>query len=145
MTELENRAATMPCPECGGDGCYIGETGPVNCQSCGTTLKIGTGLRWPLLSRECRGIQESWPNGVINHFYCFEHDGYCHGSGRVPDVTLEKVLPLLNDVGGKHVIHLWLGIGGLWFVRLTTSDTHHSGDNPLEAALAALLASVEAS
>ena len=53
----------------------------------------GTGLRWPTLSRECPGTSyPPYPNDVHHH----QGTCLCGGpGGRIPDVTLEKVLELI--------------------------------------------------
>ena len=58
---------------------------------------VGTRRRWPTLSREC-------PGWFKQHDKCDGFDGtinedYCNGSGRILEVTLEKVLDCLESEG----------------------------------------------
>ncbi len=147
-TELERRAAEMPCPgqDCE-QGVILGYRLILD-QPC--PLCQGTGRFWPL-SRECPGdgpFRDS--DGHLMHKGCL----LCHGSGRVPDCTLEKVLPLIYSLE-KASSAEWLGYPvetytGLWAAQHKWYDkgdpktmTYYE-QTPLEAALAALLASVEA-
>ena len=127
MSELETQAAEAveAVDTCLADPCVV-----PNCP--------GYYLRWPGLSRECPKCHRAGSH---------QGDCYaCHGSGRVPGVTLEKVLALLiaadgvvsfQGVGTK-VIESYCAWTG--YPEEPPDKVHH-GDTPLEAALAALLSS----
>ncbi len=78
----------------------------------------GSGLRWPSLSRECLC---DW------QLLC------CHGSSRVPDVSLEKVLDAAWAEGPKKLVHAIVAVNAQY-------QGYNPHNNPLEAACAALLA-----
>ncbi len=161
MSELEHRAAEMPCPdpECkkgkvpyfmeGAGWGTIAHDEANGCQ--------GTGRLWPGLSRECPCIYGDYDRHEC--WWCYrsgQHelgkgtgwkDGpptctWCHGSGRVPEVTLEKVLgEILKDTPGQPMRLHGLIVGGFELWRST--DGPFRAETLLEAALAALLASGE--
>jgi len=116
MPDLQNQVAKMPCPDDAHSSRLEAGEGCVPCKS--------TGLRWPELSRECYT-----PEGILDCLN-FSLD---HHHGRVPDVTLEKMLPLLNIPPGC----LLGGNAEGWF----TGSGHEYFDTPLDAACAALLES----
>jgi len=124
--DVINEAAKRKCPNrtdmMGGFACAwtADNTLHTECPLC-----QGTGLRWPELSHQC-----ATDGPHIHHLLC-------DGSGRIPDVTLEKVLNLL------------LSYGDVRFITTEGEPVHcfvnkHSfggtGDTPMEAACAALLA-----
>ena len=155
-SELERQAAEMPCPNCAGYGYFQPSPAggpaarPKDCYDC-----KGTKLRWPTLSRECGGPETGrWNDDCIytvgtHSFGKDELEGFpcpCNGSGRVPDVDLEKVLTLgwhweigKNDYADPNTTWICL-------LRLDESDFEFftTGDTSLDAASAALLATVEA-
>jgi len=73
-----------------------------------TAVDADGNLRWPTLSRECRcptykddGSIAGWDCSVcLDHR---QHGPWCiacpNGSGRVPDVTLEKINAIVHDMG----------------------------------------------
>ena len=79
-------------------------------------------LRWPTLSRECH-YGRRLEDGTKRHGDRCE----CDGSGRVPDVTLEKVLAAMT----QEQLWDWGATAHTWFGK---------GPTPLEAACTALLA-----
>jgi len=96
----------------------------------------GTGLRWPELSRKCPWTHypESGCKGSPG-IDMGKPRTKCDGSGRVPDVTLEKVLLLLPE--GKWMLSYHFGP----CVELP-GEVECRGETYLEAACAALIASV---
>ena len=92
-----------------------------DCSGNGYTISLGTLMKWGC--RDCGGSSNG--NSAIN------------GSGRIPDVTLEKVFPFIDGI--------WRDGGG-WCVKLS-GNRHYiedwSGEHPLEAACAALVKSQE--
>lgn len=133
MVSVTEQVAKAQCPNCSGAGRFE-DIKPnlyldLECHIC-----HGTGLRWLELSRECRGIQNGWPNGTIDHIVCHKYPNYCDGSGRVPDVTLEKVMWLL-----PHAIS-FARRDDKWCCMIWHPDQQEGyGDTSLEAACAALL------
>ena len=104
-------------------------------------------LRWPLLSRECLCCEK----GEVRLTYT-DTGNYaktikcpdCHGSGWVPDVTLDKVRELLHR--DETQLHSWLGKDGVYHYRQYAMDGEYEdglGSTDLEAACAALIASVQ--
>ncbi len=90
----------------------------------------GTGLRWPPLSRECRT-----PDGILD---CLNLS-LDHKHGRIPDVTLEKVSTIVGNQGINMS-----ELDGVWWCEIGDGRWKTGrGNTPLEAACAALLASVE--
>lgn len=72
---------------------------PVSLRECDETCPCDmTNLRWPVLSRECPCL-ESWTRcehcNAMGVHWKSELCECCHGSGRIPDVTLMKALNLL--------------------------------------------------
>ena len=137
------QVAEMPCPGLDCErGVILGYRPRIprplldqDCASC-----HGTRLRWPTLSRECEGpVTGRWNDDCIytmgtHSFGEDELEGLpcpCNGSGRVPDVTLEKVLDI-HIAEGRTQPQDWFLFDRL---RLRT---------PTEAACAALLAPVKA-
>ena len=113
----------------------------------------GTGLRWPGLSRECDGSHNT---NLIQTCECGMNTD--ESPGRVPDVTLEKVIDLLELAAppGRHTIYFewehkingirddkW-ALCAIQHIR-TNIDAFRPGVGPirLEAACAALLATVD--
>ena len=104
----------------------------------------GTKLRWPPLSRECPSethdpCTKELAYQVKGMQYYEQIDiRSCDGSGRVPDVTLEKVLDLPELYGVWRAYH-----GNRKWASKTSSrmDASYSA-TPLEAACAALLATI---
>ena len=138
------------CLSCFGCGIRLSKTNlDVVCKACG-----GTGLLWNTLSRKCSKkdfFTSVVQKGERGHFSCMFHgyphdtphcpeDKLCGGTGRIPDVTLEKVQMILLKAGHPITIH-GLQAGGvqMW---LHQTEGPYEGDL-LEAACAALLASVE--
>ena len=118
------QVAEAKCPE----ECHCRMCKP-HCKPC-----QGTGLRWPSLSRECYNCQRA-----------LLHCPNCNGSGRIPDVTLEKVLPLLLDVGDLSISHnldFQTHKGEKVELCITGSDIYRTKPTLLEAACAALLATL---
>lgn len=120
--------------------------------------KHPTGLRWPALSRECRGVgdyvcdkgrlaapgqTEGCPTcGGSGAQNAYNKDNLVSGSGRIPDVSLEKVLDLLlKDNHYRDVWEITIGAGYRYFIwKESEEDSTFEGDTLLEAACAALLA-----
>lgn len=140
------RVAEMPCPKCEKGIHYIvrGDY-ELSCGAC-----QGTGLRWPTLSRECLSEThdpctkevECYPVSVYEYVLTEN----CHGSGRVPDVTLAKALT------AENCIHIAFDqIEGGWTCRMVLiakdgdygADVTGSGSTHEDAACAALLATLE--
>jgi len=101
-------------------------------------------LRWLELSRACPRKDHSHWQGIRGASEPLKTCEYCgvtgYGSGRVPDVTLEKVTKLLLEtigfVGFQNVDD---GRFCAW-LEPDFPDIAHHGDTPLEAACEALLA-----
>lgn len=117
--------------------------GQITTIACGEFGNDCIGLQWPTLSRKCPVCYDRvGDGGVLGWAKCSK----CNGSGRIPDVTLEKVVIILATDGvvsiqgltddGKTTIGFcaWLG-----YPR-ELPDTVFKGATPLEAACAALLA-----
>lgn len=108
-----------------------------------------TGLRWPTLSRECPSQEAIFSDG--KHGFQMPYDdewidcsGFCNGSGRIPDVTLEKVMSIFAEQPCIEV-QLVLIPGHGWFLNvgnmysLEYPDVWHA--TPLEAACTTLMTS----
>ncbi len=136
MTELETQAAEAKCIDCE-QGVVLGYR-PILDQPCDKCQ--GTGLRYPTLSRECKGSYE--------HTSTLQHGPtMCNCRGvppyRVPDVTLEKVLLLGgNWAVDEFGLNAW---GCTYYPRWegypepVPNPQYGLGNTPQEAALAALL------
>ncbi len=132
MTDVIRAVAEAKCPHLPHDsGWTDGEYRERGCRTC-----QGAGLRWPTLSRE-----ES--NRFGSRRWGFP-------SGRIPDVTLEKVLEELNSIEGEVVV----GKGGNgpgmnnnhWGYYVRVGDDPpimYEAKTQLEALCAALLATEE--
>lgn len=99
----------------------------------------GTGLKHPTLSRGC----EQPDHEDCGRCFDPQEDGHecCGGSGRIPDVTLEKVLDCLKEEGFTSMEFCPLIPGPGW--QLGASGAMNAkvvGRTPLEAACAALVA-----
>ena len=131
-TDVIQQVAEVRCPnltqcEDGSWACFwtADNTLATECPIC-----QGTGLRWPPLSRECHGLYGDWAGDVCHGRGC----NHCNHTGRVPDVTLEKVLPMI------YCVRKWGG-GPKWVAYAGHDDIDGPVCNtPLEAACAALLA-----
>ena len=152
-TELETRVAEARCP-CGG----MSSPSQIAKVHLDGSIEWCSGLRWPTLSRVCPGgsHEHFGVMGDYSHYhtqcrllsrseeqrerwgadYLAKCAGGCHGSGHIPDVTLEKVFPFIEGI--------WRDGGG-WAVCIA-GHIHYiedwTGEHPLEATCAALLASV---
>lgn len=108
-------------------------------------------LRWVPLSRECPGAHNwNWERLRVtkdSKLRCFScHRTILESSGRMPDVTLEKVLPILK-VGKQRQIRFTYAADGI--IRCVVSDNPGrmfigEGTDERDAACGALLASVKA-
>jgi len=132
QSDVIQQVAEEKCPACGdtmnpGGNPYFSIGGNEmpdgsDCPDC-----QGTGLRWPPLSREC--------NHHAANFCALDWVG-C--SGRIPDVTLEGVL----DCFDGDTAHFHTNDDGTF--TFLSMASRADGTTRLEAACAALLASVEA-
>lgn len=133
-TKLETQAAEAKCPLLV-DGVHfqvgLADGTVTECDIC-----QGTTLRWRTLSRACP--ISTCPGPKTHDALVRSPCSVCNGSGRIPDVTLEK----LFDCG---VIGVWLAEerGGFEAVAVG-AETAVYGDTPKDAACAALLASTPA-
>jgi len=103
-------------------------------------------LCWPLLSRKCPCLDlsntpcEGCGSHLMDERFGHWHQDNCDckGSGRIPDVTLEKVLDLLIPYSecGDRVVIVRAESGYLVFPKAG------QGNTPLEAACRALMATV---
>lgn len=136
QTDVIQQVAEAKCPE---SVSFFTRNHPKNCSTC-----QGTGLRWRPLSREKQ---------------CHAPLVYCRknhptGHGREPDVTLEKVLPLIYSLEKASPIEyiitnppdtytgLWAACHS-WYDKGDPKQMTYYEKTPLEAACAALLATVE--
>ena len=133
-TDVLQQVAEAKCPHCHGwtleRVTEFAARGMNVCTDC-----HGTCLRWSSLSRECDNDLWVW-DAFPQHL----HEGRpcvgCLGSGRVPDVTLEKVLEILTSDHDLDIIKR----KDYWAVQSYVNVEWHKGNIPLEAACAALLA-----
>lgn len=138
-TDVVRQVAEMKCPNCSGYGYFQGSPaddpatksrGPKGCLDC-----QGTGLKYPTLSRECRT-----PDGVLDCLN-FSLD---HVHGRIPDVSLEKVLELLVRVDHAACWEVgYAGVSKRYWIGRQPRGVHETADTMLEAACRALLATEE--
>ena len=150
MDNLIDRAAEAKCPGCGdtvnpGGNPYFSVGGNEmpdgsDCPDC-----QGTGLRYPILSRVCPKCQGNREYTSIGEYPGPPHPCEpCNGSGRVPDVTLEKITELVDTIKLDKYCdgwQCWITIEDN-FAVITGYGVCEYGDNknmPREAALAALL------
>ena len=157
VTEINvvQQVAEVKCPEGWGEAVPHG----IGCATC-----QGTGLRWPGLSRKCPCAVSLYNIGTRDEecSKCYRPGSHqegcyaCHGSGLIPDVTLEKVLAIMVEDGDAPA--LVNDDNGHWAVAsngmqpLCYDERHIASslfifdedtvwaDTPLEAACAALLA-----
>ena len=153
-TDVIQQVAEAKCPNrteiAGGWACtwLADNTSDIECPVC-----QGTGLRWPALSRECEGpVTGRWNDDCIytegtHSFGEDELEGFpcpCSGSGRVPDVTLEKVQLINPDIA--FLVYCEVGV---WYCEIgivrpgASGPASGKGTTPELAACAALLATVE--
>lgn len=131
-TDIVRQVAGMKCPSLFHDEDSDIPSFPELCPEC-----QGTGLRYPLLSRECE--RQHPPN--IGTYPC--SDSSC--SGRIPDVTLEKICELVDTIKLDKYCDGWQ----CW-ITIEDNDAVYEGygicefgddkNMPLSAACAALLA-----
>jgi len=164
---LSTQVAKAKCRTCDGvtrvPNDYIVDSSPTEepCPSCGIdSTGNPTGLRWSTLSRECPGPPCAWWDSrgrqwegcytLVRATSAFQHypDAMidevelpcrCNGSGRVPDVTLEKVLALIWGIR-RWKTDRWVAWNG---DEEPDGMIDYYGDTPVEAALAALLATLK--
>lgn len=133
MSDVIQQVAEAKCPRCRN----IDPKGLVwnhICDEC-----QGIGLRWPPLSRECGSTFRSH---VDRDLPC------CNGSGRVADVTLEKVFAAARAEGVNHIAILYEE-DRIQVIYTPESKSHYDDDLPFglsddleKAACAALLVTV---
>ena len=144
--DLVTQAAEAKCPEPWACPDENGQPIPaVHLENCPTCQ--GTDLRWPTLSRECPGtdLQTLQETGGADKCEC---DG--EHSDRIPDVSLEKVLPLIYSLWKaspadyilehteRKYIGLWAACNS-WYDKEDPKQITYFESTPLEAACAALL------
>ena len=143
-SDLETQVAEAKCPECE-NGVGLGYRPLLDspCDNC-----QGSGLRWPTLSRECQAItyvrEGQMLDDLEKDWVCPGGCSFCHGSGRIPDVTLEKVLEIFADMG--VAFHFTYGAEGrgIWLESREGVKTHWAETWTL-ATCAALLETVPTS
>ena len=128
MDDLQKQLAEMPCPRCYEVQDVLIEALSDYCEDCDNTV-----LRYPTLSRKISmGDPQHSARNLIGSL--------------VPDVTLEKILRILNRLGydvlgfqdGGDVFYIDNGEG--YRSHLAVPYISGEGDSYLEAACAALLA-----
>ena len=113
----------------------------VACNTCDAT-----GLRWPTLSRECPCLDlgnlpcEGCDSHLADNRFGNWHkdDCECHGSRRVPDVSLEKAVMLIL-LERPRICFAERPVGGLTCWQPNDSMPRQYGDTLLDAACAVLL------
>ncbi len=145
---LIEQVATKPCPVCYDLWDVMIEALSGYCDDCQNTQ-----LHWPELSRKCTcpvylALGERDWVGCLPCVSCLDvghgKGCECNGSGRIPDVNLEKLLKEISKLGSFQLrcIGGRNGYVDTWWIVLENKE-YQDYSEPIPAACVALLGGVE--